>query len=488
MLRRLLDSPWLYFGLAGALLVAAFFSFVEIRLPSRPKGGLAELDALREREDVNVLFVLIDTLRADRLSAYGHSRETSPVIDHLAASGVRFAHVQSQSSWTKASMASLWTGAYPSRTGVTRYDHGLAPEATLPAEIFREAGFRTAGIFRNGWLAANFGFGQGFELYVSPRPSATPLRLERHNPSAPGLQGSDVDATESAREFMRGHAHERFFLYVHYMDVHQYLYEAESGKFGTGIEEVYDNAIHWTDRNVSALLAELDGRGLLERTLVVIASDHGEAFYEHGIEGHARNLYHEVTETPLILILPFRLEPGVVIEETVQNVDLWPTVLDLLGLPPLPGADGRSLVPAIRAALGGPEAPPLERPAFAELDRTWGRQDEEPQPLVAVVEGPYRLVRRMDADRVELYDRRSDPREQQNVAALQGDVVGELSGRIDGFVAAERLWEAPRVELDEMRLGQLRALGYIDLVAGKEAAERRGDEGEAQPEARPPEP
>ena len=464
MLRKILDSPWLYFSLAALILVVAVFSQLRIHLPSRPTGSLADLDRLRERDDVNVVFLLIDTLRADRLSCYGHERETTPVIDFLAKTGVRFAHVQSQSSWTKVSMASLWTGFYPRRTGIQRFQDALAPEATLPAEIFEAAGFRTAGIFRNGWLANNFGFAQGYDLYVQPRPSATPAKFERKSPSAPALEGTDWDATESAVEFISSHKHERFFLYVHYMDIHQYLYDIDSAKFGNGIKEAYDNALHWTDRNVSAVLGEIEGSGLFDRTVVVIASDHGEAFYEHGLEGHARNLYREVTETPLIVVLPFRLEPGIIVETPVQNVDVWPTVLELLGLPALPNADGRSLVPLLHAAANGSDVPEdlAQRPAFAELDQSWGQTKHPPKPIVAIVNGRHRMIQHLNNGEVELYDHQVDPLEQTNLAESQPEAVEDLKGKVAVYLEKQASWEVPKIELDEMRKAQLQALGYLD--------------------------
>jgi arylsulfatase A-like enzyme len=464
VLRKILDSPRFYFSLAALVVVAAVLSQFRLDLPSRPKGSLADLDRLSERDDVNVVFFLIDTLRADHLSCYGYERETTPVIDFLASTGVRFAHVQSQSSWTKVSMASLWTGLYPRRTGVQRFQDGLAPEATLPAEVFKEAGFRTGGVFRNGWVANNFGFDQGFDLYVQARPSATPGKFERRSPSAHALQGTDWDATESAVEFIRSHKHERFFLYVHYMDVHQYLYDIESAKFGNGIREAYDNALHWTDRNVSAVLGEIERTGLFERTLVVIASDHGESFYEHGMEGHARNLYREVTETPFLIIPPFRLEPGVVVETPVQNVDVWPTVLDLLGLPALPQADGRSLVPLIHAAANGSVAPDdlAQRPAFAELDKTWGQTKLPPRPLVAIVSGSHRMIQHLGDDQVELFDHRVDPTEQTNLAGKEPAVVEELKREVAVYLEKAAPWQVPQIELDEMRRAQLQALGYVE--------------------------
>ncbi len=140
----------------------------------RDRGTLEDVRTLHERTDLNVLFILVDTLRADRLGAYGYERDTSPVIDELARTGVRFAHHVSQSSWTKCSMASLWTGVYPNRTGVLHAQHGIPESAVLPAEIFREAGYRTAAIWRNGWIAPNFGFAQGFEIYLSPAGGMVP--------------------------------------------------------------------------------------------------------------------------------------------------------------------------------------------------------------------------------------------------------------------------------------------------------------------------
>src|SRR5262245_7831015 len=320
----------------------------------RPRGTLDDVLALRQRNDLNVLFVLVDTLQADRLHVYGYERETSPNLDALAATGIRFARQVSQSSWTKCSMASLWTGLYPVRTRVLRAYDALSPDARLPAEIFQEAGYRTAAIWRNGWVAPNFGFSQGFEIYLNPRSQRRDEALVMHRESPNiTLEGDDADVLASAIEFLRAHGHERWFLYLHMMDVHQYTYSEDSALFGTGYSDSYDNAIHWVDSLLGHVFDELNRRGLRERTLVVFAADHGEAFGEHDGEGHARNVYGEVTQTPLILSFPFRLEPPVVVEARSENVDLWPTVLELVGLPPLPDVDGRSLVPQIVAAMGG---------------------------------------------------------------------------------------------------------------------------------------
>ena len=431
----------------------------------RPRGALEDVLALRERGDLNVLFILVDTLRADRLGTYGYERDTSPNLDALAASGIRFAEQVSQSSWTKCSMASLWTGLYPVRTRVLRAYDVVSPGAQMPAEVFQEAGFRTAGIWRNGWIDPNFGFSQGFEIYLSPRSErrrdARLVRLENPNVS---LDGNDADVLESAFGFLRSHGHERWFLYLHMMDVHQYAYTEDTALFGTSYSDSYDNSIRWVDSLLGILFAELDKMGLRERTLIVFSSDHGEAFGEHGGEGHARNVYGEVTQTPLIMSFPFRLDPGIVVGARSENVDLWPTVLELLGLPALSDVDGRSMMPEIVAAAKGETPLDDEGLAFAQIDQAWGRTQEGPRPMVAVNQGQWRLMFRAGfPELTELFDKWADPREQKNIADEQPELTETLTERAVGYLKSPPPpWgdDAPSVEIDEMQMNQLRALGY----------------------------
>jgi arylsulfatase A-like enzyme len=429
---------------------------------SRPRGTIEDVLAFGDRDDTNVLFILVDTLRADRLSAYGYERDTSPALVGLAETGIRFTRHVAQSSWTKCSMASLWTGLYPARTGVLRSQHVIPPEARMPAEIFREAGYRTAGIWRNNWIAPNFGFAQGFEIYQSPKPTPLQRAVRRENPNLT-LAGSDADIIRSASAFLRIHGHERWFLYLHLMDVHQYVSSEDEAMFGTAYSDLYDNSIRWVDRLVGHLVSELDRRGLRERTLIVFAADHGEAFGEHGGEGHARNVYGEVTETPFVLNLPFRLDPGILVEARSENVDLWPTVLDLLGLPALPDADGRSFVPEIIAAARGERGSDREEIAFAHLDETWGNSTRNPQPVVAVNQGRWRLIYPTARPRqAAIYDKTQDPREQRNLYDESTAVAEELVSLAGEYLETRPPWgdETPSIELDEMLLDQLRALGY----------------------------
>jgi len=464
MSRRFLDARWPWFS-AAALLVAVYVaSLVETRPGDmRPLGTLEDIEMLSERDDLNVLFILIDTLRSDRLGAWGYERDTSPTLDLLANNGVRFARQLSQSSWTKCSMASLWTGLYPQRSRILRFDDVLPEEATMPAEILKEAGFRTIGMFRNGWVAPNFGFDQGFEVYHQPARLPTPNSVRRENPSLLG-QSSDESAVEAVRAFLNVSAHERWFLYVHLMDVHQYTYDEESALFGDSYSDIYDNSIRREDRMVQYLLGHLAEADLLDKTLIVIASDHGEAFRERGLEGHARNVYGEVTEVPFIVAFPFRLEPGLVIDTRTENVDIWPTLLDLLGLPPLTDADGHSLLPLLRLAAQGKDLPEDEHHAFAQLDQTWGQAEKPPAPMVAVVSKDYRYVHTTaSGGREELFDRSRDEIEVENVLAEQDEMAERLRAAVHDYLESPLPpWgdASESVELDEMELNQLRALGY----------------------------
>lgn len=465
MLRRILDSPWLYFGGAALLLVIAVVSQFEVRVPSRPIAPASEITSLRDREDLNVVFILIDTLRADRLGIYGYERPTSPAIDSLASQGVVFKNVIAQSSWTKASMASMWTGTLPANNGVVRFNHVLPKEALLPAEVFREAGYRTAGIWRNGWVAPNFGFDQGFEFYLNPKPGRERQKHQSGHPSGRVLPGTDEDIVTSTFEFIDSFGHEHFFLYLHFMDLHQYVYEEGSSLFGTSYSDVYDQSIHWTDRLVSLVVERIDAAGQLDNTIFVIASDHGEAFREHGIEGHAKNLYSEVINVPLIVAFPFRLDPGIEVETRVSNIDIWPTIYDLVGLPPLNGVDGRSLVPLVLEAAGEPGAEPLqERVEIAQLDRRWG-STKESDPMVSVTDKNMRLLWRVETPKLsELYDLDADPGERENLYTSDVASAERLQAVAqDYYENGASPWgaDAAEVELDELRLNQLRALGYM---------------------------
>lgn len=424
----------------------------------RPLGRLEDLSGLADRQDLNVLFIVVDTLRADRLSAYGYEQATSPNLEYFVRTGVRFDQHWAESSWTKTSMASLWTGLYPARTGIHDYRHVIAEAASMPAEVLAEAGYTTAGIWRNGWVSPNFGFSQGFEVYMTPMSRQAPSAL-RQPPAAGRIDGTDIDLVYSATEYLRANGDRRFFLYLHMMDVHQYITTPDNALFGSTYSDAYDNSVRWVDEQIGMIMAELHALDLAEKTLVLIVSDHGEAFGEHGSEGHARDLHQEVVRTPFVLIPPFRLEPGIAVPAPSRNVDIWPTLYELLGIEAPGPMDGRSLLPLLveRRIPSGADV------SFSQLDSAWGRADHDPSPLVAVREGRYRLFhdsRSPDTDL--LFDIEADPSEFRDISESSSGIKKALRARVHAYLAQEAPWEggAPEIELDEMHLRQLRALGY----------------------------
>ena len=463
--QHLLQKRWPWIAAACVVVGLYLTTFVDLRigrLDSRPLGSIEDIEALSERSDLNVLFILIDTLRANHLGAWGYERDTSPVLDHLAAGGVRFDRQLAQSSWTKCSMASLWTGMNPAKTGVTRFEHLLSPDARMPAEILTEAGFRSVGLFRNGWVEGYHGFDQGFETYLRPIGRGVSQEVRRENPTIKG-SNTDDDAVAAAIEFLRVQGQERWFLYLHLMDVHEYLYDADTAVFGSSYLDIYDQSILREDRVINQLLVFLAEEGFLENTLIVIASDHGEAFGEHQGEGHARKVYREETHVPLILSFPFRLEPGVVVENPTNNIDLWPTILDLLGLPGLGEVDGVSRVPDLLAAARGEASPASEPVGIAHLDQTWGRHSAQAMPTVSVIADGFRYVSAEfpNGTREELFHSDRDPLELQDVAAEHPETLERMRGLAETYLEGQPGWQkGPDLEIDEVQLNQLRALGY----------------------------
>lgn len=435
-----------------------------------PFGSPEDIEELAAREDLNVLFILIDTLRAERMSAYGYERDTTPVLSNLSRFGIRFDRHLAQSSWTKASMASLWTSYYPTRTGVTEYDDIIPDDALLPAEVFSEEGFRTVALYRNGWVSPVFGFSQGFDVYKKPIMSEARRPEATTNPTA-SLRGTDEEIIKAAREFLRveGGGPTPWFLYLHLMDVHEYTYDEASAIFGSSYSDTYDSSIRWTDTTLDLFLGTLLDWGLMRDTIVVIASDHGEAFRERGHEGHARFVYRETTETPFIVLLPFRLDNGgIVVRSRSRNVDIFPTLYELMGIAPPPeldDADGVSLVADIfDAARGQTAAEAHRREGFAHLRQGWGQQSRSAQrPTYALTSGHLRYVRQVRGDEIkeELFDAQSDPLERKDVAAERAKELQALRERADALATSEPVWGEPESrELDDLELNQLRALGY----------------------------
>lgn len=445
--------------------------------------GLALACGARPSRPRLVVLVVVDTLRADHLTQYGYARDTSRALDRFASHATLFADCHAPASWTTPSTASILTGLLPARHGADARGSALAADALTLAEVLRSGGWQTAGISFNHNVCVATQFDQGFERFRDHRGD--------------GKEYPDVsEMLALATEWIESAQAERQFLYLQPMNVHgPYLVPAERAddllgapptrdfRYSKGLmdrimkegrldqrarvdaaylashRDQYDAAVRYTMDELGGWFAWLEREGLYDEALIVVTADHGEELYDHEGFGHGYTLHREVLHVPLLVKLPFQRASRRQ-EEWVSLVDLYPTLLEALGVEPVSGLDGRSLLPFL---LGEPA---LERgPGRADpflFETRW------PERFVgtALVSFPWKLVR-VESDyagaeeRTMLFHLEEDPAERDELAARHPELVralaDELAARL-GSVALGRLGSAGvEARLDE---GLLQALGY----------------------------
>ena len=324
------------------------------------------------QEKTNLVLILLDTTRADHLGAWGYGPNTSPEIDRVAAQGVRFSQYYSSAPWTRPAIASLITGLYPRSTGIFEEEFdALGQDLTTLAERLQAAGYVTLGLTANPNINAWFQFDQGFDEYVDS--DAVWKWMPETDKASHGAASLDAEKM-TARSLVLIDRHleklqgQPFFLQTLYIDPHR-PYQAREYGF-QGPNAWYDGELRFMDTHMGKLLAGLEQRGLMDETLVIITSDHGEGLDSHpGVPVSSRHGYHlhrSTLHVPLILWHP-SLKPQVV-DTAASTIDVLPTVLDLLGLDrPMdhPSAPGESFAPLV---LGKGPAPERE---FLVAETDW---------------------------------------------------------------------------------------------------------------------
>ncbi len=394
----------------------------------------------------SLLLVTIDTLRADRVGCYGYELAQTPVLDGLAERGVRCASTSAVAPLTFPAHTSLMTGVLPPGHGARdNGSHRALPELQTLAETLSDAGLRTGGFTAAFVLDSIYGLDQGFEVYGDvPQREAVP--------TAEFEERSAGEVNAEAIAWLDGlDADEPFFLWVHYFEPHLPYPPAESLPPGLR-ERPYDAEVAAADRALGELLAHLEGLGRIDETLVVATSDHGESLGEHGEETHSFFVYEGVLHVPLLFAHP-SLPAGAVLEARTSAVDVYPTVLELLGLH---GAHATPPGASLAGALRGAELEP--RPVYFEslyplLNYGWA-------PLQGVRSGDLKFIR---APRPELFDLASDPNELANLYAERPDdarrLAAELEAVLDANQDAGRAAAAKRtMSADERQI--LASLGY----------------------------
>jgi arylsulfatase A-like enzyme len=461
----------------GALLAlrAQFDSAsASVPTPSAAQGSTERaFPAPAPRHEANVLILTFDTLRADRLGVYGYDRIRTPNIDRMAAEGAVFLRAIAQVPVTQPSHASLFTGVYPTRHGVRMGGH-LDPGRPTLAEILRARGYATGAIIAAVPLAPGQGFERGFDSYdfVPPR-NEYPFFGSRKTLLAKVLMRTQVvpdrwayrraeEQTDRARAWLDGHAGRPFFLWVHYFDAHdpyapprRWLRRAAHprmspwGFLARGY--LYDSEVAYLDEQVGPLLDHLRSLGVLDDTIVVGISDHGEGLGEHDYVGHSYRLYNEQLRVAFSLRYPVRVPAGRRVEAQVRTIDVMPTILDLLDQPPPEDIQGRSLLPLISHQGDG-----ADRVAFSEtLVDAENRQ-------VAVSDGRYKLIVWLSSARELLFDLASDSLELHNVIGNHPEVAQRLRREVQRYLAEAPLPGRDEAAVDVETRRQLRALGYVN--------------------------
>jgi len=429
----------------------------------------------------NILIITLDTVRADHVSCYGYPRETTPNLDRLAAEGQRLKNFIAVSSWTLPAHASLFTGLFPSTHGAHYSgDAGsslgdavggrdfyklfranvLSEKAISLAEVLRRHGYVTGGVGAGPWLKSMFGLAQGFDWYDADTRS---LR---------GRPGEEVN--ELAIRFLRKHGDEPFFLFVNYFDAHDPYSPPPDLQFEffdpTLIDQIstdpelareykisqYDAEILLVDRHLGTLLDSLKDLGVYEDTWIIVISDHGEAFGEHGLERHGFSLFEPEIQGVFVQKPPVGLDVLHDENERCQHVDIMPTILSELGIEHELEMEGQPL--------GS-----VDHPVIAELFGNAGnvrwKGPRFDRDLRAIYSNRLKLIRSTregDPDS-GLFDLEQDPEERHDLSLDLPDQRNELLRRL---VEWEQSRPAPlsgsRVPLvDSETVEQLRALGYL---------------------------
>lgn len=423
----------------------------------------------------NVIIYLVDTLRADHLGCYGYDKVTSPHIDRFAQDGYLFENAQAQAPWTRASVASIFTGLWPQVHGANDDPDTLAGEAKTLAESLKELGYYTAAVTGNGNAHGPWGFDQGFDYfkYLSNVRSDEPLvvsedinkavfplldELSRNQPFLLFVHTIDphapYDPPEPYRSRLAGFVEDPEIGTIDAIEGLSLQHEPISEEQTRELWALYDGEIAANDESFGRFLAELDKHGFYEDSLIIFLSDHGEEFNDHGQWTHGKTLYSEMLDVPLIVKLPRGGGP-VRVRQMVQHVDLYPTILQLVSGQAPNGIQGHSLLPLLSE-----ETAPWRDLAVASVDLR-GRS------ATSLIDGSWKVIQRHDAGQdsfPELYDRGQDRAEKHNLAPAKPTLANLLATALKAQQASLGAKMEPSAidskELEKVA-EELRALGYL---------------------------
>ncbi len=509
------DDRGVFLSAGLLLLTALIISIVSAFGPGAPSGspGRTAREVRTRGDSPDILIVLFDALRADHTSVSGYARPTTPTLEEIAREGVVFLTAYAQSSWTKPSVATLFTGVYPATHRVTALSARLPNGLTTLPMLLKAQGYRTGVFSQNGFVSPLFGYDRGVDRFVYDhgwnvalgtvlghvlgqvgqrlRPLAflRPLmqRLDVLDPTLASGWASIADLPHALLNWIDERPDQPYFAYVHFLAPHRpYVSPAPfDGRFGapskgrpaSAVEPPYVPGVApfvvpepWSAERTAALIAAYDEKllygdsllarivsGLLQRrrlqeTAIIVIGDHGEEFGEHGVWEHGYSLYEAVTRVPFLLYAPTRVHAPARVTTPVRLLDVAPTVLDLAGLAAEPQFEGRSVL----AILQGKEEQP--RPVLTQLEygmQLWSN---------ALVRDGLKLINTRSGRNTasQLFDLRQDPNEEHDLATLNPDGLTTMENELQTMLAAagRKRQDAVQVIMDPGLVERLKALGY----------------------------
>jgi len=435
-------------------------------------------------ERFSVVWIVLDTVRADYLSCYGHDRPTTPRLDALAARGLRFERAISPASWTLPAVASMLTGLYAESHGVLHTEQRLGEEQLSIVEVLAGAGYTTGGVVSGTFTDSFWGFDQGFDEYddlgmVVDDAEGGGTSIEAMEERA-HRRVTSPEVTDKALDFLERNADRRFFLFAHYFDPHGDFVEhagfserfgprpAADARFGrfdpdpaetARLRGLYEGEIAFTDHHIGRLLARLEEAPFAGEVVVVVTSDHGEEFYERQWLGHGNSLFNELVRVPLILHVP-GVAPRVV-EDPVTTVDLAPTLMELCAVGSEFG-QGSSLVPLFEEG-GARAAGVVYTSLYTSLAPEPGKTGDQ---VAYRVDGPEHAALRDERNAQAgplLFHAADDPLQLKNLGRLKPVPAQVLLGdyeRARPRLVAQR-GTSVRLQLTPEMLKTLEGLGYV---------------------------
>ena len=402
---------------------------------------------------LDVLVITLDTIRADRLGAYGNPRIRTEFVDGLAKRGVLFENCIAPTPLTLPSHTSLFTGTYPVFHGVRDNGNYVVPaELTTMAELLNGAGYRTGAFVGAFVLSSRWGLDQGFDTYTEPKGGYDPALV-----SFAQIQRRADAVVDDAIAWLQRESEKPFFAWVHLYDPHL-PYDPPPPFAGEYPDDPYLGEVAYADTELGRLHGFLKSSGLDSRTLIVFAGDHGEGLGDHGEHDHGLLLYQTTSRAPLIILHPESPSSGVRRHEVVSLVDILPTLADAVGLPLPKSVQGQSLWPLI-----GGDGVFDERPVYAEthypkLHFGWSS-------LTALQDRRFQLIQSSDP---ELYDLEHDPGQEENTFGTNSSVAERMTADLEALIqqlgqGAMDAASAPDAET----IAKLAALGYVAGSVGQ---------------------